>query len=132
MSWKINYDLTANANFAYQKSKDSNSGSKIPDAPQNQFHINLDWNLINDWKLNTELNYIGSRARSQGDTRNKIENYALTNVYLRKSVNESLNWGLSIRNLFDADEKVEPSNGTIAADLPIEGFSIYSDVSYMF
>ncbi|MGB0204041.1 MAG: TonB-dependent receptor plug domain-containing protein [Neptuniibacter sp.] len=130
--WKASRDLRIKANYAWQKSEDSNTGQDIHDAPGQQFYITANWKFSSQWALNSQLNWVGDRKRAAGDTRPEIDDYTLVNLSLRReNITPNLDMTLSALNLFDEDA-YEPSNGVIPDDYPMEGRSVWLQLSYRF
>lgn len=131
-TWQVTDDFRLHGNFAYQRSKDKTTDEIVPDAPAYQFYLNPHWNFFHEWSLDGQLIWIGDRERSTGDTRSDIENYSLVNLALRRNnIVKNLNGAISVRNLFDEDAR-EPSSSVIQNDLPLDGRSIYGEISYKF
>jgi iron complex outermembrane receptor protein len=130
--WKVGNNLSFRTNYAWQHSEDSNSGVEIHDAPSQQFYISTNWQLAHQWTLNSQLNWVGDRKRAANDTRSDIDDYTLVNLSLRRqNIAPQLDLTLSALNIFNDDAK-EPSNGTIPDDYPLEGRSVWLELSYRF
>lgn len=131
-SWKASRSLRLNANFSWQRSEDSDTKQRTHDAPGKQFYLNAHWLVSPQWLVNTQLNWVGSRKRAQGDLRENIDDYSLVNIAIRrKDIAPQLDLTVSVFNLFDEDAR-EPSNGTIPDDYPMEGRSIRMELQYRF
>lgn len=132
LDWKALRDLRLKANYAWQHSEDSDSGIDIHDAPGQQFYISANWQFTPQWFLNSQLNWVGDRKRAAGDTRPEIDDYTLVNLSIRReNIAPNLDMTLRAVNLFDEDA-YEPSNGVIPDDYPIEGRSVWLQLSYRF
>lgn len=130
--WKASNNLRIRANYAWQYSEDSISGDEIHDAPGQQFYISANWQFNPQWSLSSQLNWIGDRKRVAGDTRSEIDDYTLVNLSVRRqNILPNLDLAFSALNLFDEDAR-EPSNGTIPDDYPLEGRSVWLELSYRF
>jgi len=104
----------------------------VADAAGQQIYLNADWKFMPDWSLNPQLTWVANRKRAPGDNRSPIDNYTLVDLTIhRKEVFRNVDLALSVRNLFDENAK-EPSNGIIPDDYPLEGRSIWAEISYRF
>ncbi len=132
LDWKAHRDLRLKANYAWQHSEDSDNGNDIHDAPGQQLYLSANWQFTPQWFLNSQLNWVGDRERAAGDTRPEIDDYTLVNLSLRREeIAPNLDITLSALNLFDEDA-YEPSNGVIPDDYPLEGRSVWLQLSYRF
>jgi len=130
--WKASNNLRIRANYAWQHSEDSESGADTHDAPGQQFYLNANWQFDPKWSLNSQLNWVGDRNRVTGDTRSEIDDYTLVNLSVRRhTLTPNLDLAFSVLNLFDENAR-EPSNGTIPDDYPLEGRSVWLELSYRF
>lgn len=121
MDWDLNADITLSANYAFQRSEDSETGQTIADAPKNQFYANLDWYLGANYHLFNQINWVMNRERAAGDSRAAIDDYATWDLTLRKkALLSGLDASLTVRNVFDADVR-EPAPAAIPGDYPMEG-----------
>ncbi|MBL1293685.1 MAG: TonB-dependent receptor [Thiotrichales bacterium] len=135
IDWKTSSSHTLLANYAYQNSTDEDTNSDVANAPQNQIYLRSDWEFIPDWKLNTQLNWVGDRKRAVGDSRDDIDDYTTVDLGLRHSFrNMPLDISLIIRNLFDADAREPSLTGAPAAaitnDLPLPGINGFISFEY--
>ena len=135
IDWKINSKHDLIANYAYQNSTDKGTNSDVANAPQHQIYVRSDWEFIPDWKLNTQINWIGNRSRAAGDARDDIDDYTTVNLSLRHSLRKiPLEISLTVRNLFDADAREPSLNGpngaAITNDLPLPGINGFVSIEY--
>jgi len=126
IDWKVNAKLDLLTNYAFQKSTDKDTNSDVANAPQQQIYVRSDWEFIPDWHLNTQVNWVGSRKRAFGDTRDDIDDFTTVDLSLRHSLRSiPLAISLTVRNLFDEDAREPSLNGTqgpaITNDLPLPG-----------
>ncbi|MBF0368749.1 MAG: TonB-dependent receptor [Magnetococcales bacterium] len=130
--WQASDTLEFNANFAYQKSTDATTGQRSPYAPAWQFQTGVYWNFLPDWFLYGDLNWVGDRPRAEGDTRAKVDDYAIVDLTLRrKNLWNNFDAALIVRNLFDT-EAYEPAPAEIPNDYPLEGLGIFGEIQYHF
>jgi len=132
LDWEITNELRLRSNFAYQRSKDKDTGEITPDAPEMQFYLNPYWTFLPHWSVDSQFYWIGGRHRAAADTRPDIKDYSLVNLTLRrKNIAKHWDMALAVRNLFDEDIR-EPSDGKIRNDYPMEGRNIWAEVRYKF
>ncbi len=130
--WKITEDLRLYGNFAYQRSKNDDTGEIVADAPALQLYINPHWDFRTDWSLDGQLFWIGDRERASGDTRPDIKNNALINLTIRRqNIFDHLEAAVSVRNLFDENAR-EPATSVIPNDYPLDGRSIYGEIRFTY
>jgi iron complex outermembrane receptor protein len=120
-NWKVADNLLLKTNYAFQHSEDEKTNKRIPDAPGQQFYVNVDWGFLPDMSLVAQLNWIGDRKRASDDPRSDIDDYTLVNLAWRwKNIVQNLDLAFVLRNVFDEDAR-EPSSGLIPDDYPLEG-----------
>jgi len=131
--WQATDTLDVNASYAWQHSEDKHTNQQVADAPRQQIYLSSQWQFINGYHLSPQLIWIGDRKRAATDSRNAIDDYTLVNLTLRVDsvFNTPFQLAISGRNIFDEDA-YEPSSGTIADDYPLEGRSIWVELSYRF
>ena len=138
LSWQATGELDITGNFAYQDSEerpeDGGATSDAANSPQKQLYVAAKWRFIEFWSVQSQVNYVLDRERAEGDSRSSVDDYAVTDLTLRR-ISGSGNWGaaVSIRNVFDSDAR-EPSSSTglIPDDLPLSGRSIYAELDLRF
>ncbi len=138
LNWQITGELDITGNFAYQDSEErpenGNVKSDAANSPQKQLYLAAKWRFIEFWSVQTQVNYVLDRARAEGDSRSSVNDYAVTDLTIRR-ISSNGNWGsaVSIRNLFNSDAR-EPSSSTglIPDDLPLSGRSIYAELDLRF
>lgn len=130
--WLATDTLRLRGNFAFQRSKDKETGEVVPDAPGMKFYANADWKFMPYWSLDAQYFWVGHRHRAASDVRPKISDYDLVNLTLRrKNIAKHLDFALAVRNLFDRDAR-EPSLPSIPNDYPMEGRSCWAELRYSF
>ncbi len=135
-SWQATDQLKLMGSYAWQHSEDANSGKRVADAPGQQLLLAADWRFMPDWLLHPQINWVASRHRAVGDTRDEIDDYILVDLTLRRmNLVQGLDLTLAARNLFDEDAR-EPSSGTapiaIPNDYPMEGRSLWAELRWSF
>ena len=129
--WKPSPSLALNTSYSKQSAKDEKTNASIPDAPGEQFKVNMNWMFAPQWSLSSQLNWIADRARAPDDLRSPIDNYKLLNLTLnRKNILPELDLSLAVRNATNEDAR-EPSSGTIVNDYPLETRSFWLGLTYV-
>jgi len=132
VSWEVSHQLKLIGNYAWQHSEDVDTGHRVADAPGQQLLLAANWKFLPDWLLRPQLNWVASRHRATGDPRSEIDNYTLVDLTLRRSnLWNGFDLAVAVRNLFDEDAR-EPSSPVIPEDYPMEGRSLWAEVSYRF
>jgi outer membrane receptor protein involved in Fe transport len=137
--WKLTKNFSVLGNYAFQKSIDKRHDHDVGKAPQHQIYLRTDWMPIPNWYIDTQINWVADRARSYGDPRPELDDYATLDLTLRyKNIKEPWNLALSVHNLFDTTA-YEPSPGpnssgfiSIPNDLPQAGRQWLLEVRYRF
>lgn len=117
-----------NANYAYVKAKDKQTNHSVGEYPNHTAYIRSNWQFDTQWKLHTQVYYVGERKRVWGDIRP-----ALKADY---SIDLSVTYTLSrfdaevevlVDNLLDRNIRT-PSIGT--TDFGVTPVNIPNDVPY--
>ena len=135
VEWDVTQKLELRSSFAWQHAERKDGGSRVAKAPGREFSFTVDWKFMPYWSINTQVNWIGGRKRPAGDSRDKLDNFTLVDLTLRKTTQDrSWEFALSAKNLFDK-EYVEWGDNPTALDLQdyeMQGRSAYAEVSYHF
>lgn len=139
VKWAITDQLSLQANYAWQVSEDSKTGSTIANAPAHQAAVAVQYKTSHNCMVSPQANWIGERVRENADKRPEIGNYTLVDVTLRCNVkNMPMGVALGVRNVLNEDAR-EPStyNALLGAapmpnDFPLEGRSFYIEAIYRF
>ena len=136
VNWKPSPQLLIAGSYAQQNATDSDTGRAIPDAPGQQFKVDLNWEFRSNWFVHSQLNWVGDRQRAVAIApavqRPAIDDYTLVNLTLRrKNILPDLDASFVIRNLTDEDAR-EPSSGEIADDYLLESRSLWLELRYSF
>ena len=132
LDWDITNTFRLRSNFAYQRSKDEESGEIVPDAPAMQFCFNPHWEFLPDWSLDGQYYWIGKRNRANGDTRPDIKNNDVINLTLRrKNIAKHWDFAMAARNLLNENVR-EPSQASIPNDYPMGKRAIWAELRYAF
>jgi iron complex outermembrane receptor protein len=137
--WEATDSLTFSTNFAFQKSKDTNTKETVADAPELQIYFNTHWTFMPLWSVDAQVYWIGERERTSVDIRENVDAYTLTNLTIRrKNIFEKFDITFAVRNLFDEDVREPgpapnpPYPPAIPNDYSMEGRSFYSEIKYHF
>jgi len=135
--WKMTQKSSLLFNYAFQNSTDETHDHEVGFSPQHQAYLRTDWILFPNWFLDTQVNWVGERGRAFDDPRDNLGDYTTVDLTLRRK-NDSWNFAVSARNLFDDDAR-EPSPGpnnfgiiNIPNDLPLAGRHYWLELRYQF
>lgn len=140
LDWNLAPKVNLLTNYAYQKSTDIRTGEEVANMPKNQFFANLNWNVLGEWSLSSQFNWVGNRKRVAADARDDIDDiYTLDFKVAKKNLLPDLEAGFSVKNVFN-DEVREPAafgyNGlpvvAVPDDYPVAGRTIWADLRYKF
>lgn len=102
LSQQLSETLWLTANYAYQKSTNTNLDDDVGFAPNNQSYAQLDWEVSPDWRANVEMHWFGRIQRAPLDDRPPVDSAAVWNLTLRRlNLLPGLELALNVRNLFD-------------------------------
>jgi len=131
-TWKPSQQIQLGVSYSLQDATDAKNDSRIPDAPGKQVKTNLNWLMASDWSLNSQVYFVGDRARAVGDSRAPVKDYTLLNLTLnRKNIFAGVDFQFTVRNAANADAR-EPSSPTIPNDYPLESRSLWLGLTYEF
>ena len=133
--WQVSPFTQLTANYAFQHSRDKETGQAAANAPEQQLYLRLDQQLLPKWSLCAKVNGVFDRNRAAGDTRKDIDDYVTLDLTLTgKELLPGVTATLSIFNAADEDAR-EPSlyesltNSTpISNDLPLAGRSFVATI----
>jgi iron complex outermembrane receptor protein len=129
-AWKASTRVQLSGNYAYQRSIDEANQSDVGYAPEQHAYARLDWGMTRTWRANAQANWVATRKRSAGDTRDTLADYTVVDMTLRYEPSGSV-WStaLSVRNLFDHQAREpSPAPGVIVNDLPLPGRALYLEL----
>ncbi|MDO6513970.1 TonB-dependent siderophore receptor [Neptuniibacter sp. 2_MG-2023] len=130
--WKINPQLSLNANYAYQHATNADTNMPVANVPQHSTYIDLNYTLSPNWSGSLQHYWIGSREREEGDNRAKVSDYHWVNAKVTHDMlKKQVRLALIVKNLFDTYAS-EPSSSSIPDDYPLEGRSIWAEIEYRF
>lgn len=133
--WLLNPDTQITANYAYQRSRNKETGEAAANAPEHQIYVRWNQDVLPNWSLCTKLNGVFDRRRAAGDTRKDIDDYVTLDLTLTgKELLPGVTASVSIFNVTDEDAR-EPSiydpltnSVAITDDLPLAGRSFVATI----
>ena len=132
MDWQINEAWRLLSNYSWQSTKNRSTNIDEPLIPEQQLYVDARWQFVSNWILSTQANWVDDRDRVNFFTglRENVEGYTLVNLTLRRE-NVYKNWefAASVKNVFDEDA-VEPSDGRIADNTPLNERSVFAEARY--
>ncbi|WP_370279447.1 TonB-dependent receptor plug domain-containing protein [Pontibacterium sp.] len=130
--WRANDALNLKAQYSYQHSENSDTGEAVADVPNHTAYLAVDYRLSDQWRLHLNNHWIGSSFRASGDSRDKLSGYSWTTLKLTKAFEpEGLSVALIVKNLLDENARA-PASSIIPNDYPLEGRSIWGELTYHF
>lgn len=138
ISYKVSAGLGVSANIAYVDAQDEVANDDVGEYPEWQSYLMVNWKINDQFRLNSQLFYIGERERVPLDLRDKVSSYLNTNIALEYEINENSRLELLATNLFDDDIREPSSPATtlgqvnMVNDLPQGGRAGYLRYRYSF
>lgn len=133
----ITNSLSTVGNYAFQRSEERSTDSRVGEAPEHQVYARLEWDVLTDWQLNTQINWVGEQYRRPGDNRDPVDDYTTIDLtLLANRVWRDIDVSLTVRNLLDEDARspspfADPSPA-VPGDFPLAGRQVLGEVSYRF
>jgi iron complex outermembrane receptor protein len=130
LNWAINSKWSTKTNMAWQHS--AQAGVRVADAPNHQVYTMLTWQPDSDWTFNAVATRAFGRARAEGDSRDKIDDYSTVDfVAYNDNLIPNLQTSIVIKNALDR-ENFEPSASvsSLPGDYPLEGRSVRIEFTY--
>jgi iron complex outermembrane receptor protein len=127
--WQATKNLRLAANYTIRKP--DNNQFRAVDEPKQDAYLRADWRVHPNWNLNIQTNWIADRERGDNDSRPALDDYSITDTTLRYTGQNSWDFALSIRNIFDEDAR-EHTAPSVANDLLLPERSVYAEVQYKF
>ncbi|MCZ4306144.1 TonB-dependent receptor [Zoogloeaceae bacterium G21618-S1] len=114
-SWRANPTLKFSGYYAYQYSRDRETGKSPGNAPRQTAYLRADWRLSDKLVITPRLSWVADRSREPArpnetpDTRDPISDYVLLDIALRaENVFKNMDLSLAVNNVADA-KAYEPS-----------------------
>lgn len=129
--WKFHEDWNFRGNYAWQYARNQNTSTRVSLVPEHHVYSALAWSFMPKWQIQTQINWIGHRISSPGDTR-VLQDYETVDLTLNaKRLMGYLDLTASVHNLFDS-AGTEPAVSSYPNNLPIPGQSFYFEASVHF
>lgn len=129
--WKFLPEWTLRGNYAWQYASNQNDSSRVSNVPEHHVYSALAWSFLPGWQIQTQINWVGHRLSSPGDTRT-LPDYETIDLTLNaKRLFGHLDLTASARNLFDSHGR-EAAVSSYPNNLPIPGQSFYFEASIHF
>lgn len=129
--WKFLPEWTLRGNYAWQYARNQNDSSRVSNVPEHHVYSALAWSFLPGWQIQTQINWVGHRLSSPGDTRT-LPDYETIDLTLNaKRLFGHLDLTASARNLFDSHGR-EAAVSSYPNNLPIPGQSFYFEASIHF
>ena len=135
--WKASDTLKLVGNYSWQQSTDDTFDHSAGNSPRHQVYVRANWEFLPEWHFSPQIKWIVGRDRVFGDHRPSIDDYALTDLTLRRQhLADQWEVAFSVRNLFDVDAR-EPSlagnpSASIPNDLPLAGRSFFGEIRFRY
>jgi outer membrane receptor for ferrienterochelin and colicins len=136
-AWQATPTLGLKASYAWQDSKDADSGEAVANTPGRLAALHATWQPDRDWTLALHTFWVAGQKRETADGRAPIADYALTNLTLRhRPKGTDLELALAVSNLFDkkayAPTLYSPAllGSAIPGDYPLPGRSVWLELRY--
>jgi outer membrane cobalamin receptor len=130
--WDTSRNLRLSGNYSYQRAIDGTTNQDAGYAPHHHLYSRADWRFASGWLLSPQVNYVGDRRRTAGDTRPPVPDYTAVDISLRTTNRSKDQWDFaaSIRNLLNANVREPSTPGTIPNDLPMAPRVFYLQAIY--
>ena len=137
VNWQLHEHVKLAANYAWSKAENKSFDLDVAFVPEQQWYLQIDWQIMDNLRLNVKNNFVQDRKRNIGDVRDNIDDYWLSDVSLRwTSTKQPIVLSFIAKNIFDQDAR-EPSinNGSVVNllnDLPLAGRMLLGEIRYTF
>lgn len=130
-SWSASAALKLSGYYAYQHSRDRETGKTPGNAPRQTAYLRADWRPIDDLVVTPRLSWVADRSREPArpnetaDTRSPVSDYVLLDLTVRaEKVLKDLDLALTVFNLADTRAyEPSPSPGLVD-DFPLPGRTV--------
>jgi outer membrane receptor for ferrienterochelin and colicins len=132
-TWSVSDSIDFQTNLTIQDIENKNTREVVAGVADSQFYAAVTWSPFKDFRLVTDVNWIGNRDRESEDLREDIKDYAEVNLTINKAVpTQNIDMSLWVKNLLDEKGKEPSKLGPVfvETDYPIEGRSIFLDIRY--
>ncbi|WP_305909371.1 TonB-dependent receptor [Methylomarinum sp. Ch1-1] len=129
--WQFQQNWKFRGNYAWQYARNEDFKRRVSGVPEHKLYSALVWSFMPQWRLQTQLNWVGHRISPVGDSR-MLEDYETVDITLNgKKLFGVVDVTASVRNVFDSDGR-EPAISAYPDNLPIPGQSFYLETSIHF
>lgn len=120
-------------NYTFQDGENLDTNEGFWSNPQHKGNVMANVRMTKYFNLQTNLYFEGARKRSEGDTRDEPEGFAVLDLTLiaRKFI-EGLEVRASIYNVLDKEYVIPTSVDSLPVDFPMPGRSFLVEASYAF
>lgn len=130
-SWSASAALKLSGYYAYQHSRDRETGKTPGNAPRQTAYLRADWRPMDDLVVTPRLSWVADRSREPArpnetaDTRSPVSDYVLLDLTVRaEKVLKDLDLALTVFNLADTRAyEPSPSPGLVD-DFPLPGRTV--------
>ena len=130
--WTVNRQLKLKGQYSYQHSENRETGATVAGVPNHTGYLAVDYTLPDGWTLQLNNHWIGSRAREQSDSREKLSGYSWGTLKVSKAFKpQGLTAAVIVKNLWDADAR-SPASSIVPGDYPLERRSVWGELTYRF
>ncbi|MGZ4981736.1 MAG: TonB-dependent receptor plug domain-containing protein [Methylobacter sp.] len=130
-NWQWSEQWNVKGNYAWQHSTNEETNRQVAGVPEHHVYVAFQWQFIQNWQFQPQINWIGGRTNLLGDNR-KLSDYETIDFTLRgKKLFGHLGLAASLRNAFDTNY-YEPAALQLPQNLPMPGRSFYLEASVNF
>jgi iron complex outermembrane receptor protein len=129
--WKFLEHWNLKGNYAWQYARDKDAKRRVAGVPEHQVYVAAAWQFLPQWKIQTQMNWVGHRVSPKGDSR-RLKDYETVDITLNsKRFFGHIDFSASVRNVFDSNGK-EPASVFYPDSLPIPSRSFYLETTVHF
>jgi iron complex outermembrane receptor protein len=101
--------------------------------PEDMIKGLINWEVMDNFQIGGQLNWIGDRKRSSDDPRSDLDGYFIAGLTLSTTIAKPLEFTMRINNLFDSVAK-EPSLShlLLPGDIPVTGRTFLGQIKFTF
>jgi len=128
--YKVNDDLNLSVNYSYHGLPNSTTTGLMP---EHMIKSLINWEFTKNWRLGSQINWIGDRKRPSDDPRQHLDGYVTVGLTLSTQIAKPLEFTLRANNLFNSASK-EPSLNPLLlpGDVPVLERSLLGQIKWSF
>ena len=127
--WQMSDQWNLSGNYAWQNARNDLTDARVALVPEHHVYSALSWQFMPRWKLQTQVNWVGSRLLNSMSSNKPLRDYETVDLTLSsKKLFGHLNLLASVRNVLDADSR-EPTVNALPDNFPLPGRSFYLEAS---